>query len=141
MRAGLAAVDVAEHVLQVGRFRRDRERSRAVAQGVQVSYRALDRRQRPWFFEVVGGYTTGSAGLRTDALWRALGRAAVAREHEPKAQFVLLATAPVVGGSPAGAAVRAATGPDRLVTACSCCTTPSTGPGSRRSRPAASSGS
>ena len=114
MRAGLAAVDVAELVLQAAGFSEIVAKPR-VAKGVQVSYRALDRRQRPWFFEVVGGYTTGSAALRSDALWRALGRAAVAREHEPKSQFVLLATAPVAGGSPAGAAVRAATGPDRLI--------------------------
>jgi site-specific DNA-methyltransferase (adenine-specific) len=114
MRAGLAAVEVAKLVLQAAGFHEIAAKPR-VAKGVQVSYRALDQRQRPWFFEVVGGYTIGSAGLRSDALWRALGRAAVAREHEPKSQFVILATAPVVVGSPAAAAVLAATGPDRIV--------------------------
>ena len=116
LREGLAAVDVAAQVLQAAGFV-DIEAKARVAKGVKVSYRALDHRQRPWLFEVVGGYTTGSAALRSDGLWRALGRAAVAREHEPKAQFVLLATAPVPTGSPAGSAVRAATGPDRVVTA------------------------
>ena len=114
LREGLAALDVAAHVLRAAGFV-DVESKARVAKGVQVSFRALDRHRRPWFFDVVGGYTTGSAALRSDALWRALGRAAVAREHEPKAQFALLTTAPVVARSPAGAAVRAATGPDRVV--------------------------
>ena len=115
LRAGLAAIDVARLAIAEAGFV-DIEAKARIARGVTVSYRALDHRQRPWFFEVVGGYTIGSAALRSEALWRALGRAAVAREHEPKAQFVLLVTAPVAGATPAGAAVVAATGPDRPIT-------------------------
>ena len=115
LRAGLAAVDVGALVLRAAGFV-DIESKARVARGVQVSFRATDRTRQPWFFDVVGGYTTGSAALRADGLWRALGRAAVARESEPKARFALLTTAAVAGGSPAGAAVRAATGPDRVVT-------------------------
>ena len=114
LRAGLAAIEVARLALAEAGFV-DIEAKARVARGVIVSYRALDRRQRPWLFEVVGGYTIGSAALRSEALWRALGRAAVAREHEPKARFVLLVTAPIAGATPAGAAIVAASGPDRPI--------------------------
>jgi site-specific DNA-methyltransferase (adenine-specific) len=48
---------------------------------VPVSFEALDANGETWWFDVVGGFTSGRNGgmVRTDAVWRWLGRASVLR--------------------------------------------------------------
>jgi hypothetical protein len=59
--------------------------------GVEVNFRAHDRDRREWFFDVSGGFTSTRPGLmRTDTLWKALGKAAVLHEAYPEIPLVLL---------------------------------------------------
>jgi len=85
--------------------------------GIQVDLVARDRAGGAWMFEVCGGFTSHRGGLRrADALWKALGRAAVL--HADGADpLVLLTTALPSPGSPAARALAQVTGPDRPVRA------------------------
>ncbi len=75
---GKAAKAIAAQVLETAGFRithRDRRFSRL---GATVNIIAEDRAGRPWYFDVTGAFTTTRGGLlRTDTLWKCLGRAAV----------------------------------------------------------------
>ena len=78
--SGKGASAIAESVLEAAGFRVvDRGRSIQGA-GVAVDLVADDTDGAPWHFDVSGAFTANRAGLaRTDALWRALGRASVLR--------------------------------------------------------------
>ncbi len=54
--------------------------------GITVSVEAVDRAGAAWWFDVTGAFTTPRSGLiRTDTLWKCLGRASViAAMDEPK---------------------------------------------------------
>lgn len=56
--------------------------------GVEVNFRARDRRGRLYLFDVSGAFSSTRPGLkRTDTLWKALGKASVlyaARHKEPR---------------------------------------------------------
>jgi len=69
--------------------------------GVTVDFGATDASGREWLFEVCGARTTYRSGLaRADALWKALGKAAVIHAADPQARLVLLAPGlPAAGGS------------------------------------------
>ena len=57
-------------------------------------------RARQWLFDFVGAFTTANTGLRrTDALWKALGKAAVIHAAWPEVPLVLLTTAAPAPGS------------------------------------------
>ena len=50
--------------------------------GVTVNFIALDADKRPWYFDVTGAFTTTRGGLlRTDSVWKCLGRAHVLQNH------------------------------------------------------------
>ena len=86
------ARQVAEALLHDCGFRDVRAAPKAVA-GVDVSFSARDRGGRTWLFDLTGSYTTAGTGLRrTDALWRALGKAAVLHAAVPEVPLVLLTT-------------------------------------------------
>ena len=73
--------------------------------GVEIAYTGRDRTGRQWLFDISGAFTTTNAGLRrSDALWRALGKAAVIHAAWPEVPFVLLTTA---APAPASAGDRA----------------------------------
>jgi DNA modification methylase len=73
-----AAGRVAADALQEAGFVLAGRRWRIPRAGLAVDLVATDATGRPWYFDVVGGFTTGRNGLRhTDAVWRVLGRAAV----------------------------------------------------------------
>jgi modification methylase len=59
-----------------------------------VSFVATDAAGREWWFDVAGANTSHRGGLlRTDTVWKALGRASAARGRlDPEAPFVLLTT-------------------------------------------------
>ncbi len=68
--------------------------------GVDVAYTARDRTGRQWLFDFVGAFTTANTGLRrADALWKALGKAAVIHAAWPEVPLVLLTTAAPAPGS------------------------------------------
>ena len=91
---GRAAVDLAEDALVAGGFTIRRRRARVPKAGLAVSFAATDAAGRDWLFDVGGAHTSHRGGLaRTDAVWRALGRASAVRGRaDPDVPFVLLTT-------------------------------------------------
>lgn len=85
-----------------------------LADGVNVALRAVDALGREWLFDLAGGSGTARPGLkRADALWRAIGKAAVLHAADPDRPVVLLATGVPSARSAAAAALRSVTGPGR----------------------------
>ena len=81
---------------------------RRLGPGAQVHLAAVDRVGRPWHFDVSGTFAATSGGLRsTDSLWKAIGRAAVARAVRPSVPVVLLTTRAPGPGSSGEAVLRA----------------------------------
>jgi modification methylase len=114
---GLAAKEVAEALLRDAGFTVIDSPAK-VGPGVQVTFRARDARDRVWLFDVWGGFTTSRPGLsRTETLWRALGRAAVAHEVEAETPLVLLTSDLPARASANAQALRAMTGPGKAVAA------------------------
>ena len=78
--------------------------------GIVVSFSGVDRTGRQWLFDVSGAFTSTRAGLRrVDALWRALGKAAVLQVSHPDTPFVLVTTDAPVAGSAGDQALRTLT--------------------------------
>jgi len=116
-RAGLSAKDVARALLADAGFAEVDDRVR-VRSGVTADLRGIDRSGRPWLFLVCGAFTSVRSGLdRGDVLWRALGRAAVIHEAEPKVPLVLLAAGVPSRSGAFTAAVHSLCGPEKPVTA------------------------
>ena len=114
IRDGKAAKAIARAMIEEAGFTDLREDQRQPG-GVAVDYSAHDHHGRLWFFEVAGGFTSHRGGLRrADALWKAVGKAAVLREasHAP---FVLLTTDVPAPGSAAADALGQVTGPEKPV--------------------------
>jgi site-specific DNA-methyltransferase (adenine-specific) len=96
-RAGGSAAAIATAALEEAGFRLAGRQWRVRGAGVTVDLVGTDAAGRPWYFDVVGGFTGGRRGLQhSDAVWRTLGRAAVfaARGLSP---YVVLTTAAAVG--------------------------------------------
>jgi site-specific DNA-methyltransferase (adenine-specific) len=90
LRAGLKASEVARAMLEEAGFLLTGEKKKLLP-GVEVTFEAEDRNGTLWYFDVTGGFTTQRSGLsRTDAFWRALGKAAAVRSVT-QAPLVLLA--------------------------------------------------
>ncbi|HEY2668468.1 MAG TPA: site-specific DNA-methyltransferase [Actinomycetota bacterium] len=99
VREGRAARDVAEALLRQCGFEEIQSKV-SLPEGVEVNFRACDREGRPWFFDVSGGFTSTRPGLmRTDTLWKALGKAAVLHGAYPEIRLVLLTTDVPKGGA------------------------------------------
>ncbi|HET9071155.1 MAG TPA: site-specific DNA-methyltransferase [Acidimicrobiales bacterium] len=108
---GRSAKDLARAALEAAGFRSLRTAVRG-AGGLTVDLGGEDRGGRPWLFEVGGGYTSHRPGVqRPEALWRALGRAAVLGGGA--APLVLLAPGRPAAASAPGRALAAAVGPGR----------------------------
>ena len=114
VREGRAARDVAEALLHQCGFEGIQRKVRLPV-GVEVNFRAYDRDGGEWFFDVSGGFTSTRPGLlRTDTLWKAVGKAAVLHAAYPKIPLVLLTTDSPKGGA-GGAALRVVRGPDKPI--------------------------
>ncbi|HXQ76275.1 MAG TPA: site-specific DNA-methyltransferase [Acidimicrobiales bacterium] len=82
--------------------------------GIEVSFSGVDDTGRTWYFDVSGAFTTTRAGLRrADALWKALGKAAVLHASRPEIPFVLITTDAPVPGSAGDQALKTLRRPDR----------------------------
>jgi site-specific DNA-methyltransferase (adenine-specific) len=69
--------------------------------GVAVPFVAADAEGRNWFFDTSGGFTTTRNGLaRSDAVWRAVGRAHVMGAHGKSPLVVLTSHVPRRGTQP-----------------------------------------
>jgi site-specific DNA-methyltransferase (adenine-specific) len=110
LREGRAARDVARLTLERSGFV-DIEQEVSFPEGVEVSFVARDQRGRPWHVDVAGGFTSSRPGLRrADALWKALGKAAVLASARPGVGLVLLTTDVPTAGSAGDSALRALVG-------------------------------
>jgi DNA modification methylase len=116
LREGRSAKDVARIVLDDCGFVDIRSKVKPPGLGVEVSFTALDRTGRRWAFDASGAYTATSGGLkRSDALWKALGTAAVLHSTAIDLPLVLLTTDAPSRPSAGILALEAVTGPDRPV--------------------------
>jgi site-specific DNA-methyltransferase (adenine-specific) len=89
-KEGKAAQALAEDVLLRTGFQITHKNSRLRGLGVTVNFIAVDGDGVPWYFDVSGAFTTTRGGLlRTDTVWKALGRANVLINHD-KTPIVLL---------------------------------------------------
>jgi site-specific DNA-methyltransferase (adenine-specific) len=117
VREGRAAKEVAGALLEACGFE-SIERDVKIGGGIEVNFRAYDQTGRPWHFDVSGGFTSNRPGLkRMDTLWKALGKAAVLNEIEPKIPLVLLTTDVPSKPSAGDAALRAVSGDGKPITA------------------------
>ncbi len=83
-REGKAAQALAEQMLQEAEFTIVAKNSRVRGTGVTINFIATDADGLEWYFDVSGAFTSTRGGLlRTDTVWKALGRAqALARTWE-----------------------------------------------------------
>jgi DNA modification methylase len=113
---GLLAKEMAALLVELCGFADIRADVKLPGLGVELHLVAVDRSGREWAFEVVGALTSNRTGLkRADALWRALGRAAVVHEGRPEVPFVLITTDRPGKGSAGRRALEAVSGPGRPV--------------------------
>jgi modification methylase len=81
-KEGKVAQEIAEDLLRTSGFTITHKHSRLRGLGVTVNFIAVDRDGIPWYFDVSGSFTTTRSGLlRTDTLFKALGRASVLVTH------------------------------------------------------------
>ena len=105
---GKSAPAVASDLLAEAGFTITHTNARQRGLGVTVSFVATDAAGVPWYFDVSGGFTTTRGGLvRSDTLWKALGRAGVLAANG-KTPIVLLTTHLPTPRSEGDAALRAA---------------------------------
>jgi hypothetical protein len=110
-REGKVAQAIAADVLEGSGFTIVQRNSRLRGLGVTVNFVALDAEGCPWYFDVCGAFTTTRGGLlRTDSVWKSLGRASVLRNNN-KTPVVLLTSHLPRKGSEGHNALRAA-GPE-----------------------------
>lgn len=83
-REGKAAQKLAEDVLTDAGFAITDRNHRIPRTGVTVNFVATDREGESWFFDVSGAFTSHRGGLlRTDTVWKSLGRAHALRGRIP----------------------------------------------------------
>jgi site-specific DNA-methyltransferase (adenine-specific) len=82
-REGKVPQAIAEDLLREAGFTITHKNSRLRGLGVTVNFIAVDGDGVPWYFDVSGAFTTTRGGLlRTDTLFKALGRANVLINHD-----------------------------------------------------------
>jgi site-specific DNA-methyltransferase (adenine-specific) len=75
-REGKAAQKLAEEVLAGAGFEVVEQNQKFPKTGVTINFEAVDRHGDTWFFDVSGAFTSHRGGLlRTDTVWKSLGRA------------------------------------------------------------------
>ena len=113
VREGRAAKEIAKAVLEGAGFAEINEGQRRPG-GVAVDFTARDRRGAVWFFDVAGSFTRHRGGLmRSEVLWKAVGKAAVL-QGGGATPLVLLTTGAPTGGSPA-ATLKQVVGPNKPI--------------------------
>jgi DNA modification methylase len=90
---GIAAPKLAEQALAAAGFTITAHDQRVRGTGATVSFVATDRSGAEWWFDVAGPNTTYRGGLvRSDVVWRTVGRAAALRGAREGRPLVLLTT-------------------------------------------------
>lgn len=92
VREGRRAREIAKVLLESAGFEIIQE-ERKFPSGVEMNFVCEDRKGREWYFDISGAFTSSRAGLlRTDTLWKALGKAGVLKSVKKGAPVVLLTT-------------------------------------------------
>ncbi len=116
MREGRQAKEVAGILLEHSGFVDLRSDVKFSGLGIELSYLGRDQAGEEWAFDVSGGFTVNRGGLkRADALWRALGKAAVVHQARSNLPLVLLTTDAPARNSAGNVALEAVRGPGRPV--------------------------
>lgn len=90
---GKAAQKLAADVLEAAGFTIEEENKRIRKTGVTVNFIATDDEDAVWFFDVSGAFTSHRGGLlRTDTVWKSLGRAYALKTSLDDVRLVLLTT-------------------------------------------------
>lgn len=116
-KEGKAVQAIAQKVLEEAGFRVTHRNAKLRGTGVQMNLVAVDGDERQWYFDVTGAFTTARGGLlRTDTVWKCLGRAHVVQNtvnagQVEKTPLVFLTSHLPNRGSEGDVALRAA-GPD-----------------------------
>jgi site-specific DNA-methyltransferase (adenine-specific) len=94
-KEGKAAQGIAEQRLIDAGFTVTHQNSRLRGLGVTINFIAEDADGVPWYFDVSGAFTTTRGGLlRTDTVWKSLGRAHVLANHERRPLVLLTSHLP-----------------------------------------------
>ena len=110
---GRPAAQLAVELLESAGFTITARDTRVRGTGVTVPFLATDTTGEPWFFDLAGPATSHHGGmLRTEVVWRTLGRAAALRDARGDRPLVVLTTHRPRSGD-GDAALRAA-GPDTV---------------------------
>jgi hypothetical protein len=93
-REGKRAQKLAEDVLEAAGFTIKEQNTNIPKTGVTINFVATDALEETWFFDVSGAFTSHRGGLlRTDTVWKSLGRAAALRGRvDRKIRLVFLTT-------------------------------------------------
>ncbi|PIE31717.1 MAG: hypothetical protein CSA55_05085 [Ilumatobacter coccineus] len=111
---GKTARNLAREVLEEAGFVITAAEKRLPKTGITISFIAHDRDGGEWFFDLAGSFTSHHGGLlRTDTIWRSLGRASALRGQLGDVPIVVLTTEVPKRRSEGDMALRAA-GPDAL---------------------------
>jgi DNA modification methylase len=113
-REGKAAQKLAEQVLIEAGFVITERNQRIPKTGVTVNFQAKDAEGEVWFFDVSGAFTSHRGGLlRTDTVWKSLGRASAIRGRlEGKVQRIVFLTTNVPRRPSEGDTALRAAGPN-----------------------------
>ena len=106
---GKAAQKLAEQLLSEAGFTVVESNKRIRKTGVTVNFIATDGDQAVWFFDVSGAFTSHRGGLlRTDTVWKSLGRAFALKDARKEVPLVFLTSHLPRSGSEGDTALRAA---------------------------------
>ena len=107
-REGKAAQALAEQLLTETGFQVVGKNLRVRGTGASVNFVAVGQDEQVWWFDVSGAFSSSRGGLlRTDTVWKALGRASVLREQEAAQPIILLSSHLPKKGSEGDLALRA----------------------------------
>lgn len=107
-REGKAAQAIAEDILLKSGFEIVQKNPKLRGAGASVNFVAADQNGNQWHFDVTGAFTTTREGLiRTDTLWKSLGRANAIMSKMPDCRLILLTSHLPRKGSEGEQALRA----------------------------------
>ena len=109
-REGKAARAVAEQLLTATGFEVIARNVRIRGTGATVNFVAVDAtdEKRRWWFDVSGAFGSSRGGLlRTDTVWKSLGRASVLHGHPDRSDLILLSSDVPKKGTEGDRAIRA----------------------------------
>ncbi len=95
---GKAVQDIAQRRLEEAGFTILKKNARLKGLGLTMNFVAADQAAKEWYFDVSGAFTSVRPGLmRTDTVWKCLGRAHVLANHEIEPVVFLTSNLPKRG--------------------------------------------